>query len=183
VKKRLFFSRPGSQVFQIGLVTMLIACGLYFDHVAASAPASQTLSALHAELAREQAAPEVQQVAAWAIDSLDHADRPFVVVDKASARLFAFDREGHLRGSSPVVLAAWREQGPAAAPVGRFVADPQLSARSDVTVWVHADAVISLHVPDDFYRQQLIPLGWQQSVAYVLPEATPWQQAFGVAPA
>jgi hypothetical protein len=183
VKKRLFFSRPGSPAFQTSLVTALIACGLYFDHVVASAPASQTLSALHAELARERAGPEVQQVAAWAVDSLDHADRPFVVVDKASARLFAFDRQGHLQGSSPVVLAASHERGTAAAPAGRFVADPQLSARSDVIVWVQADAVLSLHVPADFYRKQLIPLNWQESVAYVLPEAMPWQQAFGVTPA
>jgi hypothetical protein len=82
-----------------------------------------------------------------------------------------------------VVLAAWHEQEPAAAPAGRFVADPQLSARSDGIVWVHANAVVSMHVPADFYRDHLGPLGWQKSIAYVLPEAMPWQQAFGVAPA
>jgi hypothetical protein len=193
VKKRLFVSRPGSPVFQTSLVAALIGFGLYFDHEAASAPASQTLAGLHAELAREHAAPEVQQVAAWAVDSLDHAGLPFVVIDKARARLFAFDPQGHLEGSAPVALGMPPEDGPAApaTPAGRFVADPQLSARSDGIVWVHANSVVSLHgqdrpiadgslhVASNFYRDHFNPLCWKESVAYVLPEALPWQQVFG----
>ena len=186
-------------MFQTSLVAALFACGLYFDHEAASAPAAQTLSNLRAELVRERAAPEVQQVAAWAVDSLDHADLPFVVIDKASARLFAFDPQGRLQGSAPVLLGAWHEDGPAApaTPAGRFLADPQLTAHSDGIVWVHANAVLSLHggssalasedkrssdgslhVAAEFYREHLSPLRWQQSVAYVLPEVLPWQQVF-----
>jgi len=133
-------------VFQTGLIAALIGFGLYFDHEAASAPAAQTLAALRLELAREQAAPEVQQVAAWAVDSLDHAGLPFIVIDKARARLFAFDPQGRLQGSAPVLPAASRKDGTAApaTPAGRFVADPRLSAHSDGIVWVRADTVLSL---------------------------------------
>lgn len=212
VKKRLFVSKPSSPVFQTSLIAALIGFGVYFDHESASAPAAHTLAALHAELARERAAPEVQQVAAWAVDSLDHADLPFVVIDKARARLFAFDPQGRLQGSAPVLLGTSHEDGPAppATPAGRFVAYPQLLEHSDGIVWVHANTVLSLrggassagpgrqrqrlasdnvqdkrisdgtlHVPNDFYRDHLSPLRWQESVAYVLPEAVPWQQVFG----
>jgi hypothetical protein len=200
-------------LFQTSLVAALIGFGLYFDHEAASAPSAQTAVALRAELAREQAAPEVQQVAAWAIDSRDHAGLPFVVVDKTRARLFAFDPQGRLRGSAPVLLGASHDDGPAApaTPAGRFVADPRLSATSDGIVWIHADTILSLHgvpsgtaaghrlqrlasgnvrdkrisdgslhVAADFYRAHLSWLRTQESVAYVLPEALPWQQVFGV---
>ena len=194
------------------MVAALIGFGLYFDHEAALAPAARTLAALRAELAREQAAPEVQQVAAWAIDSLDHAGLPFIVIDKARARLFAFDHQGHLHGSAPVLLGASHDDGPAT-PAGRFVADPRLSARSDGIVWVHANTTLSLRgiacnvmagrrlqrlasgdvqdqrisdgslqVAADFYRDYLSQLRWQESVAYVLPEALPWQQVFGLQP-
>jgi len=198
-------------VFQASLFAALVLFGLYFDHEAASAPAGQTLAALHAQLALERAAPEVQQVAAWAVDTLDHADLPFVVVDKARARLFAFDPQGRLQGSAPVLLGSSHEDGPGApaTPAGRFIADTRLSARTDGIVWVHANTVLSLHglsaasvpgrrlqqlasenvqdkrisdgslhVAGDFYRVHLSSLRWQESVAYVLPEALPWQQVF-----
>jgi hypothetical protein len=181
VKKRLFISRPSSPVFQTSLVAALIGFGLYFDHEATSAPSEQTLTQLRAQLVRERAAPEVQQVAAWAVDSSDHAGLPFVVVDKARARLFAFDQSGHLQGSAPVLLAASCEDGPAAAATaaGRFVADPRRSAARDGIVWVRAGVLLSLNVPRDFYRDHLSRLRTQQSVAYVLPDGAPWQQVFG----
>jgi hypothetical protein len=186
VKKRLLVSRPNSPVFQTSLVAALIGFGLYFDHEAASAPSAQTLAQLRAQLASERAAPEVQQVAVWAVDSSDPAGLPFVVVDKARARLFAFDPQGHLQGSAPVLLGASQENGQengrgssAAMLAGRFVADPRRSARSDGIVWVRAGVVLSLNVPTDFYRAHLSRLRTQESVAYVLPEAAPWQQVFG----
>jgi hypothetical protein len=174
-------SRPGSPVFQTLLIAALIGFGLYFDHEAASAPSAQTLAQLRAQLASERAAPEVQQVAVWAVDSSDHAGLPFVVVDKARARLFAFDPQGRLQGSAPVLLGASHGDGPAAASMlaGRFVADPRRSALSDVIVWVRAGVSLSLNVPTGFYRDHLSGLRTQESVAYVLPEAAPWQQVFG----
>jgi hypothetical protein len=211
VRKPLPASGPSSPVFQATLIAALIAFGAYFDHRAALAPVPETVTALHAELAREQAAPEVQQVARWAIDSLDHAGLPFVVIDQARARMFTFDPQGRLRGSAPILLAVSHEDAPAAAatPAGRFVADTWLSTHSEGIVWVHAGKALSLHelpasapapstprpatgnvqdkriassslhVASDFYRQHLSPLRGQVSVAYVLPEAVPWQEIFG----
>ena len=178
---RLLLSRPGSPVFQTSLIAALIGFGLYFDHEAASAPSAQTLAQLRAQLASERAAPEVQQVAVWAVDSSDHAGLPFVVVDKARARLFAFDPQGRLQGSAPVLLGASHQDGPptAAMLAGRFVADLRRSARSEGIVWVRAGVTLSLNVPTDFYRDHLSRLRTQESVAYVLPEAAPWQQVFG----
>lgn len=170
-------------MFQTSLVAALIGFGLYFDHEAASAPPAQAVAQLRAQLARERAAPEVQQVAAWAVDSSDHAGLPFVVVDKTRERLFAFDPHGRLQGSAPVLLGASHEDGAAtpAAPAGRFLAHPRRSASSSGIVWVRAGVVLSLNVPVDFYRDHLSGLRTQESVAYVLPEAAPWQQVFGVA--
>src|SRR4051812_10566034 len=110
---RLSASRPGSPVFHTGLVAALLGFGLYFDHGVASAPSAQAVVQLRAQLARERAAPEVQQVAAWAVDSSDPAGLPFVVVDKLRSRLFEFDPNGHLEGSARVLLGASHKDGPA----------------------------------------------------------------------
>lgn len=205
-------TKPGSPVFQTSLVAALIVFGTYFDYVASRAPVSETVATLRADLAREQAAPEVQQLAHWAVGSLDHAGLPFVVVDKARARLFAFDPQGRFRGSAPVLLGASHDDAPAeaATPAGRFMANSQPSVPGDGLVWTHAGTTLalhglassatpgralqrlasanvqdkrisdgSLHVAGDFYRDYLSPLRKQASVAYVLPEALPWQQVFG----
>jgi hypothetical protein len=147
VRKPLPASGPSSPVFPISLIAALIAFGAYFDHQAALAPVPETVTALHAELAREHAAPEVQQVARWAIDSLDHAGLPFVVIDQARARLFMFDPQGRFRGSAPILREASHGDVPdaAATPAGRFVADTWLSTHSEGIVWVHAGTALSLH--------------------------------------
>ena len=146
MRKPLPASGPSSPVFQISLIAALVAFGAYFDHQAALAPLPETVARLSVDLAREHAAPEVQQVARWAVDSLDHAGLPFVVIDKARARLFTFDPQGRFRGSAPILLGASHEDGPVAAatPAGRFVADTWLSTHGDGIVWVHAGTALSL---------------------------------------
>jgi hypothetical protein len=147
VEKRLSPSGPKSPVFQTSLVVALVAFGIYFDHVAAVMPAPENVAALHARLARERAAPEVQEVAQWAVASQDHAGLPFVVVDKTQARLFAFDPQGQLLGSTAILSS--RPQGVptpvAAAPTGRFVTDTGLSAHADGIVWVNAGIGFSVY--------------------------------------
>ncbi len=138
---------PSGPIFYAGLVAALIGFGLYFDHTAmASLPPA--LAALHGDLARERASTEVEQVARWAVDSRDHAGLPFVVVDKAQARLFAFDATGRLLASAPVLLGASHGDGPTAAattPAGRFVAATWLSRPGNGIVWINADAAVTLH--------------------------------------
>jgi len=188
-------------IFQTSLVVAVIAFGVYFDHASSNvAPVAQAAAALTADLARERASAEVREVALWAVDSHDHAGLPFVVVDKARARLFAFDQDGRLRGSTSVLLSEGAAIPPT--PTGRFVADGIRSAQVDGIVWEHDGATVSLHcLPDaltsasspggvqrlpssdpqisdgslhvsgDFYRDYLSPLKSQVSIAYVLGAA------------
>jgi hypothetical protein len=135
-------------LFQTSLIGALIGFGLYFDHAASSGlPAPEAQGVFETALVRESASPEVLHIAQWAVASHDHAGLPFVVVDKAQARLFAFDPEGRLRGSTPVLLGAAKsdEADAPATPAGRFVADNWLSARGDGIVWVNGDTQLALH--------------------------------------
>ena len=147
--KRTSSTGPSGPVFYTCLTAALIGFGLFFDHAATvGASRDDPAAALHGDLARVRASPDVEHVAQWAVDSHDHAGLPFVVVDKVKARLFAFDAAGRLTGSAPVLLGASRGDGPAAAaatPAGRFVAATWLSARGDGIVWINADAALSLH--------------------------------------
>ncbi|HSV55120.1 MAG TPA: hypothetical protein VLJ57_23550 [Burkholderiaceae bacterium] len=193
MKKSRTPRRLAAAMFPAGLTALVIGFGVYFDHFAgAPAAVSDTVAALHADLARENASPEVRRVAQWAVSSQDPGGLPFLVVDKARARLFAFDPHGRLRASTPVVLDTRRGDAPSApaAPAGRFVADGWLSAPAGSLVWVNAQASLSLHslppdrvagqgaeralhVAGDFYRDYLVPLKSQGSVAYVVPDFTP----------
>lgn len=122
--------------------------GAYFDHAANhTAQVPDTVATLNADLARASASPQVGRVAQWAVLTGDHSGLPFVVVDKSRARLFAFDPQGRLRGSTPILRSASgrQERNAASMPEGRFVADSWLSVRSDGIVWVNADTTVSLH--------------------------------------
>lgn len=154
-------------------------------------------------------APEpVRRVASWAVENGDNAGLPFVVIDKAGARLFSFDPKGVLRDSAPALLSAQAsdEPGGSATPAGRFVAEPADQGLR----WVNAQAAIELHtadsprspgraerrlasgrtqdrrisegsvtVPTEFFARQLAPLRHQATVAYVLPERRPLHDVFG----
>lgn len=139
---------PSGAVFYTALIATLLGCGVFFDHTAeTTASSSQAAASVQEDLARELASPDVRRLAQWAIDSGDHHGQPFVVVDKARARLFAFDPLGRLRASAPVLLGAVRGDAPVvpATPAGRFVADSWQSALSDAIVWVDGDVALSLH--------------------------------------
>jgi hypothetical protein len=150
VFKRTPHTAPSGAVFYASLAAALIGFGLFFDHAATASgpPQSQASAVLHDDLARERASAEVEYVAQWAVESQDHAGLPFVVVDKAKARLFAFEAAGRLLASAPVLLGASRADGPAAeaaTPAGRFVAATWLAVHGESMVWINADAAISLH--------------------------------------
>ncbi len=140
---------PSGPVFYTGLAAALVGFGLFFDYSAnVGAAPDGVVAALHGDLVRARASAEVEQVARWAVESGDHAGLPFLVVDKARARLFAFGADGRLIASTPVLLGASHGDGPAApaaTPAGRFVAASWLSARDDGIVWINPDAALSLH--------------------------------------
>jgi hypothetical protein len=148
VLQRITSTVATGPIFYTSVAAALIAFGLFFDHAETIAAPGDAMASLRSDLARARASPEVEHVAQWAVDSQDHAGLPFVVIDKARARLFAFDANGRLLASAPVLLGASHGDGPAAAaatPAGRFVAATWLSILGDGIVWINADAALSLH--------------------------------------
>ncbi len=149
VKKRHHsLTRPSAVIFQTSLVAVLVGFGFYFDHAASFlSPPPDNVAALTAELASQRASPEARNIALWAVDTQDHAGLPFVVVDKSQARLYAFDPQGRLKGSTPVLLGTERSDDGAApaTPAGRFVTDSIRSAQIDGIVWINDRTAVTLH--------------------------------------
>ena len=114
-----------------------------------------------AQFGREHASRKAHQIADWILDSADNLSLPFVIVDKAGAKIFVFDAGGHLQGAAPALLGAARgddtvpgigdreyaEMPPETrtTPAGRFVAALGMNARGEDVVWVDYDAAVSLH--------------------------------------
>jgi hypothetical protein len=106
------------------------------------------------------ASPDTRRLADWVVRSGDAHGRPFLIVDKAGAHVFAFGPDGTLRGNAPVLLGLARgdvsppgigdrklaDIGPAdrITPAGRFDAAMGRNFSHDV-LWVDYDAAISLH--------------------------------------
>jgi hypothetical protein len=117
--------------------------GWLLDHkLSQEGPPRQPTTLLAREFAVHGSSPEVQRVAIWVLTSNDHAGHPFLIIDQARARLFAFSGQGRLVGSTPVLRGvAWADPP---APAGRFVADGWRSARTGAMVWANAGQALSL---------------------------------------
>jgi hypothetical protein len=192
VKRRRSIAAPAGLLFAGSLLASLTAIGIWYDRQAESTTA-EAISFLDRDLAREGWSAEVRQVTAWAIRENDHAGLPFVVIDQARGRVFAFDARGRLAGSTPILRSPeWADDG---APPGRFVADTRRSVHAGAIVWAnerHTVALLaappgwkrqpvavqyhgggghgrSLHVAGEFYHQHLQAFRQQAGVAYVLP--------------
>lgn len=114
-----------------------------------------------ADFGAEQAARNVRQVADWVVASGDSRGLPFVLVDKAAAKVFAFHPDGRLRGASPALIGQARGDDSApgvgerklssirpeerTTPAGRFVAALGRALGEKDIVWVDYAAAISLH--------------------------------------
>jgi hypothetical protein len=134
--------------------------------------ASVTVVPLHAvttskavgQWASSQSA-EVRRVAAWIVQSDDHGDLQFIIVDKVNARLFLFDHAGGLRASAPVLigLAAGDDSPPdigtrplskiapseRVTPAGRFIAAPGEDTAGNEIIWIDYNAAVALHRVSD----------------------------------
>ena len=191
---------PSGLLFSSALLAALVAAGLFFDRSAErEATASKASVSLDRELARAGWSPEVRQIASWSITSDDHGGQPFVIIDQARARLFAFTGQGLLAGSTRVLRD---DSHHAPLPAGRYSADAWRSARAGTVVWADAERDLSLQampavpspelfastvaanepvdasvrVAGDFYRQHLRAFRSQDSVLYVLPDVMPLQR-------
>lgn len=104
--------------------------------------------------------PAAGQMAAWVAQANDTRGRPYLIVDKQAARVFAFDADGTLRAMSPALLGSARgdtipvgigarslaQIGPAdrITQAGRFEAHIGPDLHEDV-LWIDYDSGLSLH--------------------------------------
>lgn len=114
-----------------------------------------------ADFSGEAASPDARRVADWVVASRDNKGLPFLIVDKAQARLFLFDAGGTLGGGAPVLLGLARgDDSPPGVgdrklsaispaeritPAGRFVAELGRNLLGQDILWVDYDSAISLH--------------------------------------
>jgi hypothetical protein len=137
----------------------ILAAALFGAPVlAAEAPA---LSIGRAYFAQEAASAGARHLADWIVDSNDHRDLPFLIVDKKNAKAFVFDATGRIKGAAPVLLGSAKgddsvpgigERKLAAilasertTPAGRFVANLDRDIHGMEILWIDYDAAISLH--------------------------------------
>lgn len=98
---------------------------------------------------------------AWIQRSGDSQNLPFAIIDKKDARLYVFDAQGRLKGSSPVLLGSARGDDSVpgigerriadilpherTTPAGRFVAERGVNIKGEDIIWVDYDAAVSMH--------------------------------------
>lgn len=114
-----------------------------------------------AAFASERASREARRIADRVVHSGDNGGLPFVIVDKADARVFVFDAGGRIQGAAPALLGLARgdhtvpgigdreyaDMPPESrtTPAGRFVAARGRNARGEDVVWLDYEAAVSLH--------------------------------------
>ncbi|WP_242138926.1 L,D-transpeptidase [Sphingomonas sp. TREG-RG-20F-R18-01] len=111
-------------------------------------------------MASDDGTPPVRALVSRIMTSGDNHARPFLIVDKVAARVFAFDASGKLRDTSPALLGAARGDVPPAGigtrtlaqigpadritQAGRFEAHMGRDLHEDV-LWIDYDSGLSLH--------------------------------------
>jgi len=108
-----------------------------------------------------KASRTTRQVADWILDSDDHQGLPFVIVDKAAARVFVFNAQGQLLGASAALVGltpgddgvpgigdrplALIRPSERTTPAGRFMASLGENLSGQSILWIDYDQGISLH--------------------------------------
>jgi hypothetical protein len=142
-----------------------IAIGSLALRFAAPAPATQPntgaqAASVPAAVARPAPGSPLEQVAQWAAMG-DAGGRPYVIIDKASARVVVFDAQGRPLHSVPALLgsAFGDDSTPGIGdkplsqikpeeritPAGRFVAQLGENLNGEDIVWIDYDAAVSMH--------------------------------------
>ncbi len=127
----------------------------------ASAPARPTEAPRQADFTDQTPSPDARRLANWVANSRDNHGAPFVVLDKLGARVFVFDPQARLMGSTLVLLgSAPGDDSPPGigdrplaqirsdertTPAGRFVSVPGHDETGDDVVWVDYDNSVAMH--------------------------------------
>lgn len=129
---------------------------------AADRARAEPAQAARAEIQTDAPPEGVAQVTNWIVGSRDNGKLPFIVIDKVSARLFAFDAGGQPVGTAPVLIGITKgdESAPGVGdrelsnipveqrttPAGRFVAKfGRAVGQHKRVLWVDYGDAISLH--------------------------------------
>jgi hypothetical protein len=105
---------------------------------------------------------DARDMAQWVLRTRDAGGRPFLVVDKKSARLFVYRPDGRLQAATPVLLGAARgDEGvpgvgeraqsgslpfeERTTPAGRFVTHPGRNIEGEAIVWIDYEAALAIH--------------------------------------
>lgn len=107
------------------------------------------------------ASSAARQLTAWVLATADNQGLPFLIIDKVGAEVLAFDREGQLLGTAPVLLGLARGDispagigerplsaitpGERITPAGRFMASMGENLGGKGILWIDYDAALSLH--------------------------------------
>jgi hypothetical protein len=165
------------RAFATAICFVLAACAVFPRSAAAGQEAATRISigSRHADFKDELASEPAQGLADWVLHSRDNAGLAFVIVDKAAAKVFVFDRDGKLLAAAPALvgLAVGDESVPGigqrkissilpherTTPAGRFVASLERSLHGDPVLWVDYDGGVALHrvidVPKEHRLQRL----------------------------
>lgn len=103
----------------------------------------------------------VQQLADSVVQTRDTQGQPFAIIDKVQARLFVFQPDGRVQGSSPILLGSARGDASVpgigqrkiadirpeerTTPAGRFAIEPGRNAQGEDIFWIDYDAAVSMH--------------------------------------
>lgn len=129
--------------------------------LAAPAAGGHGTSEALAALEREAASADVHYLAGWVAKNRDNQAQPYIIIDKAHARVYLFDAAGRLQGSSPALLGMVQGDGSAdglgnralsaiapadrTTPAGRFAASLGRDLTGQDILWVDYDTSLALH--------------------------------------
>ena len=148
--------------FRNGSAALLIAA--FSLGAAATAPALAQVPAVtpsQADFTGVPASADARRMADWVVASRDNAGMPFVIIDKAAAKVFVFDPRGRLSGAAPALLGLARGDDivpgigqrkladigrrDRVTPAGRFVASLGHDLGEKDVLWVDYGSGVALH--------------------------------------
>ncbi|HYF20902.1 MAG TPA: L,D-transpeptidase [Ramlibacter sp.] len=111
---------------------------------------------------RQRPSADARAMAEWTLRNGDARGKPFVIVDKKAARLYAFNAQAQLVGATPVILGSTpgdhtvpgvgdrAQTGTLAAnerttPAGRFETHPGRNRDGEHVIWLDYEAAFAIH--------------------------------------
>ncbi len=143
---------------------MALVAGLACPQLVAASSTAASVPTAHppkvADFRGEIASRDAKRVADWVVATGDNGERPFVIIDKISARVYLFDMHAQFQGAASALLGLGIGDDDVAGigqrklstispkerttPAGRFIASLGNDYTQDI-LWVDYDLALSLH--------------------------------------